>query len=62
MVDLEGAFVFGVTFARDDSGEIHVNTHMMKNNIPDEFVLMKLRAQLKSMERDYFKSFDEDSY
>lgn len=61
MTEIEGAFVFGVTLIRDNSGGIHIDTHVLRENIPDEFVIMKLRAHLKTLETDYFKNYNENN-
>ena len=53
MAKVIGGFSYGFLIIEEE-GEVKIDPHLRIENVPEELVLMKMRAQLKKMEKDYF--------
>lgn len=57
MARIVGQFNFGLVLTQTDEGDARIELHLINDGIPEEFVLAKMRAQLRKMEDEYFSSY-----
>ena len=52
-------FGFGIRLFNSPKGEVAISVQAVNNGVPEEIVLMKMRAWLQQQEKDYFNDFDK---
>lgn len=55
---ITGRFVFGIQIAQNPDGTENVETTSKNNNIPEEILIMQMKAYLKNIEKKYFDNFN----
>ena len=59
MAKIIGGFSYGFHIIENE-GKVKINPHLTIENVPEELVIMNMRAQLKKMEREYFDAYNKD--
>ena len=59
--DFNGYFIFGLKVLGKVNNEFEVDVQIRGENIPKDLIIMKMKAQLRQFERDYFKEFDDST-
>ena len=54
-----GRFGFGIKIIRYPHGDVVFETQQVNQGVPEEIVIMKMRACLNNMEKNYFDKFDK---
>lgn len=56
-----GRFAFGIRVLKHDDGRVELKTQSFNESIPQEMIIMQLKAFLRNLENDYFDNYDENT-
>lgn len=54
-------FTFGIEMLMQQNGNLKCAAHWINAGVPDEMIVMQLRALIRQLEDKYFDAFDRDA-